>query len=161
IQSLSFTSPAMKPEGLLSRFPKSRIELPESYRRIYVDHYRMNRDGASAATSVAKRMESWMHRKVAEDVRYRTDDYKTLEIGAGGLNHLSYEPGSRHYDVVEPFEELYANSVSRSRVSNFYRDLSEVQSERYDRIISIAAFEHLCDLPVIVSQCGMLLKPGG
>ena len=148
-------------EELLSRFPKSRIELPEAYRKIFVAHYVMNREGTSAATSVAKKLESWMHRMVAADVANRKADYTTLEIGAGGLNHLPYEPASTPYDVVEPFEELQANSPFRSRISNFHRDLAEIQNKRYDRIISIAAFEHLCDLPSVVARCGTLLRSGG
>src|SRR5262249_17615936 len=31
----------------------------------------------------------------------------------------------------------------------------------YDRIVSIATFEHLCELPAIVAQCGLLLGPTG
>ena len=32
---------------------------------------------------------------------------------------------------------------------------------RYDRVISIATFEHICNLPEVVAGCGLLLKPGG
>lgn len=149
------------PDTLLSRFPKSRTALPEAYRKLYVAHYRMNREGASPTTAIAKRMESWMHRMVAADASNYEGNYKTLEIGAGGLNHLQYEPESKHYDIVEPFEELYAHSELRSRVSNFYRDLNQIEDEHYDRIVSIAAFEHLCDLPSVVAKCGMLLNCQG
>src|SRR4051812_17795855 len=102
---------------LLSRFPKRRPDLPEAYRPIYVEHYRRNRAGASFATSLARSMESWMHRKVAEDTIGRPPGYTTLEVGAGTLNHLAYEPSSIHYDIVEPFMELYEGSPYRSRVS--------------------------------------------
>lgn len=96
-------------ENLLARFPKQRPELPEAYRNIYVEHYRRNRDGASTASSLAMKMEAWMHRKVAADVSRRRN-FTTLEIGAGNLNHLGYEPLSKSYDIVEPFEELYKGS---------------------------------------------------
>jgi hypothetical protein len=47
--------------GILERFPKVRSVLPETYRELYADHYRRNRAGASPASAMAKRMESWMH----------------------------------------------------------------------------------------------------
>src|SRR5437660_12278447 len=146
---------------LLSRFPKQRPELPSRYRDIYLEHYRRNRDGASAATSAAKRMEAWMHRKVAEDTAAREPGFSTLEIGAGTLNHLAYEPGSNPYDVVEPFTELYRESPLRSRVAHTYASLREVSNTSYDRIVSIAAFEHLCELPEIAARCGLLLGQTG
>jgi len=148
-------------ENLLARFPKQRPELPEAYRKIYVEHYRRNRQGASTASSLAIKMEAWMHRKVAADVSGTGLECTTLEIGAGNLNHLEYEPLSKSYDVVEPFQELYEGSPYRSRVANVYRDLEEIAGREFDRIISIATFEHLCDLPSVVARCGLLLAPGG
>ena len=151
----------MTANKLLSRFPKAKPELPPAYRSIYVEHYRRNRDGASPATSIAKRMESWMHRKVAEDTVGRAPGYSTLEIGAGTLNHLVYEPSSTPYDIVEPFVELYAASPLRSRIANTYSDLRDIPGAHYDRIVSVAAFEHLCELPSIVARCGLLLADRG
>jgi hypothetical protein len=148
-------------QKLLRDFPKPRLALPEVYQRIYTEHYILNRAGNSPATSLAQRMESWMHRRVADDITRRVGDYRTLEIGAGNLNHLDYELTSRPYDIVEPFEELYANSANRQRVSRVFHDLGEIQDGRYDRIISIATFEHLCDLPRAVAICGTLLAPDG
>ena len=148
-------------ENLLARFPKQRPELPEAYRNIYVEHYRRNREGASTASSLAIKMEAWMHRKVAADVSSTRRDCTTLEIGAGNLNHLVYEPLSKSYNVVEPFEELYKGSPYRTRVTKVYRDLDEIAGGRFDRIISIATFEHLCDLPSVVARCGLLLAPRG
>ena len=87
--------------------------------------------------------------------------YSTLEIGSGNLNHLDYEPSSNRYDIVEPFVELFENSPNRSRVQNFYRDLNEIRGLQFDRIISIAAFEHLCDLPSVVAKSALLLATGG
>jgi hypothetical protein len=148
-------------ENLLSRFPKQRPELPEAYRKIYVEHYRQNRQGASTASSLAIKMEAWMHRKVAADVSSTGRECTTLEIGAGNLNHLAFEPLSKSYDVVEPFKELYEGSPYRARVAKVHRDLEEIAGRQFDRIISIATFEHLCDLPSIVARCGLLLAPGG
>jgi hypothetical protein len=147
---------------LLARFPKLRPPLPEAFQKIYVDHYVRNRAGASPASAVAKRLESWMHRQVAADVvSSREPPHRTLEIGSGSLNHLEYEPLSGQYDVVEPFIELATNSPHRLRVSQSFRELSEITDTTYDRIISIAAFEHLTDLPTVVARCGTLLSEGG
>src|SRR5262245_59187993 len=110
---------------LLSRFPKRRPELPDVYQKIYAEHYKRNREGASAASSLAQMMESWMHRKVAADVADRTGEWRTLEIGAGNLNHLRYEPESRQYDVVEPLIDLVEKSPARHKVGNVYRDVGE------------------------------------
>ena len=146
---------------LLSRFPKQRPELPEAFRKIYAEHYKRNREGGSPASSLSQKMESWMHRKVAEDVARGLRQCSTLEIGAGNLNHLRYEPVSGRYDAVEPLADVVSNSAQRPRVTNVYRDLAEIGDQRYDRIISIAAFEHYCDLPDVVARCASLLAPQG
>src|SRR5215510_13904163 len=108
----------LRDHTVLSRFPKQRPPLPEAYQKIYVEHYKRNREGASAASSLSQKMESWMHRKVAEDVTGLSKGPRTLEIGAGNLNHLQYEPPSGDYDVVEPIIDLVTGSPRRSRVSN-------------------------------------------
>src|SRR4051812_44678822 len=146
---------------ILSRFPKERPELPEAYRRIYAEHYKRNREGGSAASSMSQKMESWMHRMVAADVAGTPTPPGTLEIGAGSLNHLRYEPRSDCYDVVEPLTDLVTTSAYRSRISRAYPTLAEIRDRQYARIISIAAFEHYCDLPDIVAECRRLLAPGG
>ena len=48
----------------------------------------------------------------------------------------------------------------RIRWGFFFQDIREVTGS-YDRILSIAAFEHIADLPVVIGRCGMLLNPGG
>jgi len=98
---------------------------------------------------------------VAEDVAGKGGCLSTLEIGSGSLNHLEYEPATNAYCVVEPLAELVANSPHRARVTEGYRDVEEIHTRRFDRIISIAAFEHYCDLPRIVAKCGRLLVPSG
>jgi hypothetical protein len=106
-------------------------------------------------------MESWMHRRVAADVLGQGHPTSTLEIGAGNLNHLRYEPLASRYDVVEPLTALAENSSYRSRITDVYADIGDVQGRLYDRIVSIAAFEHYCNLPDVVSRCKNLLNANG
>jgi hypothetical protein len=103
-----------------------------------------------------------MHKEVAAGVRSAARPPVVLELGAGTLNHLPYEPEGMHYDIVEPFTDLYQNSPLLSRIRNIYRDISGVPPDvSYDRIISIATFEHICDLPEVVARSGLLLRAGG
>ena len=85
--------------SILSKFPKERIELPEAYRKIYQQHYLSNREGKYKTTSLSQKLESWMHRKVAADLKGSSDPRSTLEIGAGTLNQLHYEECSGNYDI--------------------------------------------------------------
>ncbi len=150
--------PATRP---FSNFPKRRDPLPPEFEAIYTEHYKTNRDGSSAVTSVAQRMEGWMHKKVAEDVGYGSAK-STLEIGAGTLNHLAHEPFATQYDIVEPFSYLYEKSSQLRRVGKIYSDVSEIPRNRtYSRIISIATFEHICNLPETVALSGLLLSGSG
>lgn len=145
----------------LSRFPKTRSPLPPEFEEIYAEHYKANRDGASQAAGLAQKLESWMHRKAAADMRSGLPR-PTLEVGAGTLNHLPYEPSSQPYDIIEPFHGLFASSPDKGRVRSVFDDIAEVpDGTRYDRIVSIAAFEHICDLPAVVARCGLLLNEGG
>jgi len=147
--------------SILDKFPKRRDELPESYKAIYERHYRLNREGKYGTTSISSRLEAWMHRKVAGDVRDAIDA-STLEIGAGTLNQLPYEPSVRRYDIVEPFSALFEQSEQLNRVRHAYRDVSEAYaSAPYDRITSVAVFEHIVDLPAVVAHCALLLRDGG
>jgi hypothetical protein len=147
--------------ALLNRFPKTRNPLPAEFEAIYAHTYKINRDGGSTATGLAQRMEAWMHRKIAADIQL-TSSKSTLEIGAGTLNHLPYEPDVIPYDIVEPFHYLFERSPNRSRVRRFYDDVSEIAlTSRYDRIISIATFEHVCNLPDVIARCGTLLSEHG
>lgn len=147
---------------MFEKFPKKRTPLPESIQRIYADHYRENREGGSRAASLAQAMESWLHRQVARDVYGTTsDDTTTLEIGAGTLNQLSFEPVVGPYDVIEPFTELYEGSAQLGRIRRVYSDVHQIpEGASYDRITSVAAFEHICDLPHVAARAGVLLAPG-
>ena len=151
----------MAPGNLFSEFPKKRTPLPPEYEAIYLQHYRNSREGNSQILGLAKWAEGWMHRKVAEDVNHGAPK-ATLEIGAGTLNQLPYEPNSIPYDIVEPFQELYQSSPHLPRIRNIYSDISDVPPEtKYDRITSIAALEHVCDLPDLVAQSALHLADGG
>jgi hypothetical protein len=140
-------------------FPKKRIELPEAYKNIYVEHYAVNRGGKSTASRLSQLMETWLHRKVAADTVGRNGG-ATLEIGAGNLNHLAYEKNAP-YDIVEPFHELFETSDKLNRVRSVFDDVGQVGNFTYRRIIAIAAFEHIADLPCVVARTCRLLDSNG
>ena len=147
---------------MLDQFPKIRPPLPNQFSNIYVTHYKENRSGTTPVTSLTKKMESWMHRQVAEDVRSDPTHKVTLEIGAGNLNQLQYEPVVGPYDFVEPFKALYENSDQLIRIRNSYSYIEEIPvSQKYDRITSIATFEHICDLPEVIARACLLLAENG
>jgi hypothetical protein len=102
-----------------------------------------------------------MHRKLAEDVKSGARK-STLELGAGTLNQLPYEPQSHPYDIVEPFHELYQASPNLARVRNIYDDILDIpRAATYERITSVAVLEHICNLPEVIAQSGLLLTEGG
>jgi hypothetical protein len=66
------------------------------------------------------------------------------------------------YDIVEPFEKLYAGSSYLGRVRNVYSDINEIPGEtKYNRITSIATFEHILNLPEVVAKAVTLLEKEG
>jgi SAM-dependent methyltransferase len=146
---------------VLARFPKTRPELPPRLQELYTAQYLENRSGATPAASLSQRLESWLHRQVAADVA-RGAARSTLELGAGTLNQLAYEPASDAYDIVEPFEDLFRDSPKRDRIRDVYADAGEVPADRlYDRVTSVAALEHICDLPLVLARAARRLKAGG
>jgi SAM-dependent methyltransferase len=85
-----------------------------------------------------------------------------LEIGAGTLNHIAYEPAAESYDIVEPMADLYADSAHKTKLRAAYTDVSEIPLEsKYDKIVSIAAFEHVEALPELLARLGLLLQESG
>ena len=145
---------------MFENYPKVRIELSPEFQKIYSEHYKNNREGATSASSLAQKMESWLHRMVAKDV-IGIHDKSTLEIGAGTLNQLKYEQ-TVPYDIIEPFAELYINSKFKDRINDVYADIDEVSvSKRYDRITAIATFEHITDLPKVVAKTCAYLNDKG
>ena len=102
-----------------------------------------------------------MHRQVARDVAGGAVK-PTLELGAGTLNQLPYEKWTAPYDIVEPFKALYADAPDRGRIRDVFADIAEIPAERrYARITSIAALEHMCDLPLVLARAARLLEDGG
>lgn len=145
---------------MFENYPKERIELPLEFQKIYSEHYKNNRDGSTSASSLAQRMEAWLHRQVAKDV-ISIHDKSTLEIGAGTLNQLMYEQ-TKPYDIIEPFSELYINSKFKDQVNEVFQDIDDISaSNKYDRITSVATFEHITDLPKVVAKTCILLNESG
>lgn len=152
------TDPAMT---IFDQYPKQRSRLPKEYELIHKKHLMENRSGATKASWLVSKMEAWMHRKVAADVRSHSGELSTLELGAGTLNHLPYE-SSGSYDIVEPDAEYYRQSPLLNRVGASYQSIHNIPHERvYDRIISIAVLEHVQDLPNVIARCGLHLKSNG
>ena len=148
--------------AFLSRYPKTRTPLSPRLAAIYSEHYRANRAGASPASALSRAMESWLHKQVARDVVAGGSPRRTLELGAGTLNQLEFEPDVGPYDIVEPFVELYQRSPRLSRVRRVFADIGDIpRAMRYDRITSVATLEHVCDLPRVVATAGLLLDAGG
>jgi hypothetical protein len=146
--------------NMFENYPKIRPALPPDFEKIYNSHYKSNREGKTTGASLAQKMESWMHKKVAKDVINHVNK-STLEIGAGTLNQLQYEK-SNPYDIIEPFVELYANSPQKKHLRNIYADIDEIDfTVKYDRITSIATFEHILDLPKVVAKSALLLRENG
>lgn len=146
---------------MFENFPKTRSTLPPEFQAIYADQYKENRDGGSKASGLAQKLESWMHKKVGADVQSGAEK-STLEIGAGTLNQLPYEKNSKPYDIIEPFHSLFESSPLKARIRDVYDDISEIPADtKYDRIISIAAFEHICNLPEVIARSGLLLTEDG
>lgn len=141
---------------ILDKYPKKRSTLPPAYQKIFIEHHQNNR----SESSISHKIEKWMHKIVAADLK-QSGNKSTLEIGAGTLNQLEYENTSP-YDIVEPFAELYQNSIFLDKINNLYHDIEDVSIDNnYDRITSIATFEHLTELPKIVAKTCFLLKSDG
>ena len=145
---------------ILDLFPKNRVDLPQAYQDIYAKHYLINREGKSKTTSLSQKLERWLHKQVAKDVVHGVAK-STLEIGAGTLNQVDYEPKVGPYDIIEPFKELFEGSPKLSHIDQVYDDISEVEVNEYDRITSVAVFEHIMDLPYVVAKSALLLKQDG
>lgn len=148
----------MNYSSVKQRFPKSRPQLSKEYLAIYEEHYKNNRDGKGLTNFLSSYMESWAH-KIISEKKNKSD--KILEIGAGTLNHVKYEKNFNVYDVVEPFKNLFLDSLERTKVNNIYNSIFEIKNTQYDRIISIMTFEHLENLPEIVRKCKEILKKDG
>jgi len=147
-----------KMSELLNSYPRTRDPLPTAWQKIYEATYKESRGGKTLLYKLTQNLESWMHRRVRAGGRTE----RLLEIGAGTLNHVRHEADIGRYDVVEPFRELYAESPDTVRIGSFYSDIAEIpDTERFDRIVSVAVLEHILNLPNAVARAGLLLKDGG
>jgi hypothetical protein len=146
-------------ERLLGSYPRSGSPLPEPYRDLYLEHIRRSRTGANWLLGIVNGLEGWMHRRVAAAARPAEE---VLEIGAGTLNHVAFEPEAAAYDAVEPIEGLWRGSAHLPRLRAVYGALADVpEAARYDRIFSIAVLEHVRDLPRLVASAALRLHPDG
>ena len=146
---------------LLASYPRVRPSLPDAYQKVYAEQYKINREGATSVDSAAQRLEQWMHRKVASGHTGQPGG-AVLELGAGTLNHLRFEPDAAAYDVVEPFVTLFEGKPELARVRECYASVHDVPADnRYDRVISIAVLEHLTDLPRELARSALLMAEGG
>ena len=107
-------------------YPKTRPFLDPEIEKIYNSVYLNNRQGSSSATSIAQKLETWMHLKANNFIN---EDKDVLEIGAGTLNHLNFDKSYKTYDVIEPFKELYINSKNKNKVNNFYSDIRDLDEK--------------------------------
>ncbi|HET9056462.1 MAG TPA: methyltransferase domain-containing protein [Chitinophagaceae bacterium] len=145
---------------MFDAFPKTRPWVDKKKLQKLYENYEQNRLRKTTASRLAGFVEGWMHKKVAADVK--NDSTKsTLEIGAGSLNHLAYENG-KVYDIIEPWKKLWIDSPWLGRVGNKYDNIRELPSTTlYDRIISIATFEHILDLPDLIAHTCLHLSDKG
>lgn len=145
---------------LLKTYPRTRPPLSKEFTAIYDIVYKNNRSGKGLLSYLSQSLESWMHKKVAHGgLIYQGP---LLELGAGTLNHRPYEKDVISYDVVEPFTLLYEDSPDRATIRHFFPDIKAItDTSCYNRIISIAALEHICDLPTVLQQCTQLLAKDG
>ena len=142
----------------INNYPKTRPFLDPEIEKIYNSIYLNNRQGSTGATSIAQKLEKWMHLKANNFIK---EDKDVLEIGAGTLNHLNFNKSYKTYDVIEPFRELYINSKNKNKVNNFYSDIGDLDKKKYDYVISFATLEHLENLPYMVSSLAKVLNERG
>ena len=148
---------------VLKRFPKKRPILSKAFKNIYAKQYKENRNGGSPASSLAQKLEAWMHKKVAKASPMQQLSFcDTLEIGAGTLNQLPFEFKEGNYDFIEPLDFLYLDSPYIKNTRNSFSDISNIPSSTlYSRIISIAVLEHVEDLPNLIEKCIEHMNEGG
>jgi SAM-dependent methyltransferase len=144
--------------SLMAQYPRARPSLPDANADLYVEEYKINRGvGTHSLYRLTAWLESWMHHQVAT-----APGTCLLEIGAGTLNHRSYEKDAARYDIVEPLADLYKDSAQLSRITKIYKTIEDVPRHTpYDRIFSVAVLEHLQDLPTVVAACALRLAPNG
>ena len=146
-------------ETLIETYPRVRPPLSAAWQAAYHDVYLKSRDGKTLLYGITQRLEAWMHKRVAANA---SAGQRVLELGAGTLNHLRWEPAASIYDVVEPYAALYEGRPAAARVRAFHADIADVPRENvYDRVISIATLEHVLDLPRLIAEAALRMSPNG
>ena len=140
---------------LLKRYPKKRPLLNKKLKKIFDKEYKKNRSNFLSQLS-----ESWLHCSIKGR---KNNFHKTLEIGAGSLNHIPYEQfkKNKNYDVIEPKKFLYKKNSNKKYINKFYKNINLVPKNYYDRIISCAVLEHLTDLPKFLFLSSLKLNKKG
>lgn len=146
-------------DWLKDRFPSKRPALPENYKRIYEDEYKRNRGDHKNLSNLKHKLEAWMHSYVG---RNNGPKGAVLELGAGTLNHFSFEKEAEAYDIVEPFTALYIDKPELVKLRSVFYDINEIpSSQSYSKIFSIAALEHIEDLGYVIAKSALLLNDDG
>ena len=122
---------------LIATYPRRRPALSAAHQAIYEAEYKLNRNGDRFVEDLSKKLEGWMHRRVA-----RAQGSPILEVGAGTLNHLRWERDVGAYDVVEPFTSLYADSPALALVRESYRTGQPLEWNRVHDLADFAYFNH-------------------
>ncbi len=148
-------------DQILAKFPKKRLELSAEMQALHLRVLVANRERQTWLSKISNLLESWMHRQIANRGRV-IPAARLLEIGAGTMNHIDFEPASIRYDAIEPIKDLYDGKDELKRLSNLYDDVKSIPEEtKYERVISIATLEHLTELPLHVALSGLRLAEGG
>lgn len=141
---------------ILNRYPKKRLKLSLKLKKIHNLEYKLNRE-----SKLVSFFEAWLHKSIK---KIKKTKQKTLEIGAGTLNHVKYENLNKKnhiYDVIEPKNFLYKKSKLKKNINKFYSNLDKTPNFFYDRIISCATLEHLVDLPKFLAESSFKLNSKG
>ena len=95
---------------LIKIYPKKKIPLSLKLKNIFQKEYKINRE-----RKINSIFEKWMHKNIKK--LKNKSNINTLEIGAGTLNHLSYEDNSNKdkYDIIEPKKFLYRNNILKKK----------------------------------------------
>ena len=112
----------MKINSVLSRYPKKRKKLPDSFKKIYEKEYLYNRNAISFLPKIVQYLESWMHKSIAK----KKNNYSpVLEIGAGTLNHLKYEKETC-YDIIEPTSFFLENNPKIKNIRSRFDSIFDI-----------------------------------
>ena len=138
---------------LFKTYPKKRPILSKKLKKIFKKEYKSNRDNQFVSI-----FESWLHKSITK--KNKNKSCKTLELGAGTLNHIPYENDDpKHlYDIIEPKQYLFKKNKLKKRVNKVYKNYIKVPDKFYDRIISIATLEHMTNLPEFLATSAFKLK---